>query len=109
MIEDAAARPSVRFLAQKVESIEEPAISPELGLKGDIDMVVSAVTTTLQTHQPNAPSPFGVELKTGHQQKTQNARMAQLSLYILMMKRGTVGNGRLTLPVAPRIVECSYI
>lgn len=29
---------------------------------------------------------MGIELKTGHNQKTQNAHMAQLAMYILMMQ-----------------------
>jgi hypothetical protein len=67
-----------------VESIEEPAISPELGLKGNIDMIVNAVTAN-QGMSPKM-SLFGVELKTGHNQATQGAHMAQLVLYILMLK-----------------------
>lgn len=77
-------RPTVTFLAKAVEGIEEPAISPELGLKGNVDMILNVLTTGLSS--PPRMSLFGVELKTGHMQKTQRAHLAQLLLYILMMQ-----------------------
>jgi hypothetical protein len=91
-------QPSIQFLAKSVEGVEEPCISPELGLKGNIDMIVDAETI----HQGRAGrSLFGVELKTGHSQKTHESHMAQLLLYLLMMqmrygtKQNTVPNGLL--------------
>jgi hypothetical protein len=81
---DQVSKPSIKFLAKAVEAIEDPAISPELGLKGYIDMIFNAVTAT--SSSPPTMSLFGVELKTGHVQSTQMAHMAQLVLYILMMQ-----------------------
>jgi DNA replication factor Dna2 len=75
------------FVVEEVEVVEEPLISPELGLKGNIDMIVKAMISskdpkTLLTRR----ALVGIELKTGHIQKTQNAHLAQLALYILMMQ-----------------------
>jgi hypothetical protein len=36
-----------QFIAKSVEAIEEPIISPELGLKGNVDMLVKAATVSL--------------------------------------------------------------
>ena len=84
---------TVKFLAQQVQAIEEPVISPQLGLKGNIDMIVRA-----SLNDGASITTLGVELKTGHMQKTQNAHMAQLCLYILLLqtqlgKQRRVANG----------------
>jgi len=101
-LESQGAAVSTRFIAKAAEAIEEPVISPELGLKGNVDMLVQALTGTptmdlsssgekqLQT----STALMGIELKTGHNQRPQNAHMAQLALYILMMQSryGTIGS-----------------
>ena len=83
------------FVADSVHSIEEPVISPELALKGFVDAVFEARTETVENEnsksnhlrQPSRNrSLMGLELKTGHNQKTQNAHMAQLALYSLMLQ-----------------------
>jgi len=78
----------MNFTAMAVEAVEEPVISAELGLKGNIDVVVQASTTSTDsqggTEQDAAM--MSVELKTGHLQRTQNAHLAQLSLYTLMLQ-----------------------
>lgn len=78
------------FVAEAVEAVEEPLISPELGLKGNIDMIVRArIGQSSSSHGgtlTTSESMLAVELKTGHNQNTQNAHVAQLALYILMMK-----------------------
>jgi len=84
VLEDQTNKPSIRFLATQVEAIEELAISPELGLKGYIDLILEALSSG--NGQMTLKSLFGVELKTGHYQKTQMAHMAQLALYILVMQ-----------------------
>lgn len=86
---------NIKFLAQKVYSIEEPIISPELALKGNVDAILETLTLELNDkhYMPNPvqnPVPqhslMCLELKTGHNQKTQNAHMAQLALYTLMLQ-----------------------
>ena len=81
---------SIFFVAEEVEAVEETIISPELGLKGNIDMIVKARIgkgdPRFGTPTIAAKSLLGIELKTGHFQQTQNAHLAQLALYILMMK-----------------------
>jgi len=87
-------QPTIKFVATAVEGIEEPVISPELGLKGFVDMVVQAKTSQSMKINPwsqqqpvkSPPILMGVELKTGHNQRTQNAHMAQLALYTLMLR-----------------------
>jgi hypothetical protein len=79
-----SAQPSIHFIAQDVEAIEEQLVSPELGLKGNIDIVLRAKTTNSATSESQV-SLMSVELKTGHHQRTQNAHMAQLSLYTLLL------------------------
>lgn len=84
-------QPSIQFLARSVEAIEDPSISPELGLKGNIDMIVHAETIDQGRIERGL---FGVELKTGHSQKTHESHMAQLLMYLLMMQTryGTQNN-----------------
>lgn len=86
------------FVAKSAEAIEEPIISPELGLKGNIDMLVKAVMSspagsTRSTNQP--PSILGIELKTCHHQQPQNIHITQLALYVVMLQ-GRYGKERLT-------------
>lgn len=73
-----------KFIAKAVEAIEEPIISPELGLKGNVDVIFNALSTKgrLGPHM----SMFAVEMKTGHFQTVQASHMAQLLLYTLMMQ-----------------------
>jgi hypothetical protein len=78
------AQPFVHFVAEDVEAIEEQIVSPELGLKGNIDIVVRAKTTNVNSSNTQV-SFMSLELKTGHHQRTQNAHMAQLSLYTLLL------------------------
>ena len=87
VLEPQGAQPSVRLVANSVEAIEEPVISPQLGLKGNVDMIIRATTAPADTSNAKAlVSLVGIELKTGHNQRTQNAHMAQLALYTLMMQ-----------------------
>jgi hypothetical protein len=87
---------TVRFVANDVDAIEEPVISPELGLKGNVDIVVRATTVTAGPYVSRpSTSLTSVELKTGHNQTTQNAHMAQLALYMLMLQSR---NGSQTSP-----------
>jgi DNA replication ATP-dependent helicase Dna2 len=74
------------FLVESINVVEESVISPELGLKGNIDLIVNAKTGQHGIPNMVSSSLIGVELKTGHNQKTQNAHSAQLALYVLMMK-----------------------
>ena len=95
---------SIKFVADSVDAIEEPVVSPELALKGFVDATLSITAVTLNQQ----PSPLSVveshgpqnfysclELKTGHNQNTQNAHMAQLALYTLMLqvRHGVKKNG----------------
>jgi len=86
-LEGHGAPSAVRFVANAVDAIEEPVISPELGLKGNVDIVVKATTLNSAVHAARpSTSIMSVELKTGHNQRTQNAHMAQLALYMLMLQ-----------------------
>jgi hypothetical protein len=95
-LERHAAPSTLRFVANEVDAIEEPVISPELGLKGNVDMVVRATSVSAGPYVSRpSTSLTSVELKTGHNQRTQNAHMAQLALYMLMLQ---VRNGSETSP-----------
>jgi DNA replication factor Dna2 len=85
------------FVAKSAEAIEEPIISPELGLKGNVDMLVKAVISSSggssmrRNDQPT--SILGIELKTCHHQQPQNIHITQLALYVVMLhgRYGTQG------------------
>ena len=85
---------SIRFVADAVDAIEEPVISPELALKGSVDATLSVTAMTLNgqksQYSVSESGPqnlyMSLELKTGHNQNTQNAHMAQLALYTLMLQ-----------------------
>lgn len=84
---DGQRKPPVQFVATAVEAVEEPAISPELGLKGNIDVVVEASTSSTTLHgTARDVALMSVELKTSHHQATQTDHKAQLSLYTLMLQ-----------------------
>jgi CRISPR/Cas system-associated exonuclease Cas4 (RecB family) len=93
LLEEHGRNPGVRFQATSVEAVEENLVSPELGLKGNVDMVVQA-KISIPHSQSNCGSTasviheslVGIELKTGHSQHTQNAHVAQLALYVLMLQ-----------------------
>lgn len=83
-------QPDMHFLAHSVQATEEAVVCPELGIKGNLDVTVSATTSTL----PNGNIPAGppqtslmsIELKTGHNQNPQSSHMAQLALYTMMLR-----------------------
>lgn len=85
-----------QFIAKSAQAIEEPVISPELGLKGNVDMLVKALTAKLdpQLGKQTSTSIMSVELKTGHNQRPQNVHIAQLALYVVMLqtRHGTAGS-----------------
>jgi hypothetical protein len=72
------------FVANAVDSIEDVIVSPELGLKGNVDMIVRATTVDSQNVPLN--SIMAIELKTNHNQQTHNAHLMQLLLYTLMLR-----------------------
>jgi hypothetical protein len=94
----------IKFVANSVQAIEETVVSPELALKGNIDAIVHATSVTLNEKVPSQTQSHNVgrvqdsvmclELKTGHNQNAQNAHMAQLALYTLMLqvRHGTALN-----------------
>jgi DNA replication factor Dna2 len=89
----------IKFVARSVHAVEEPMISPELGLKGNVDMLVNALTAdgdAKAMFNKTTASIMGVELKTGHNQKTQNAHVAQLALYVMMLQTLHSGKGTST-------------
>lgn len=72
------------FRITDVHSLEEAVVSPELGLKGNVDALVNVVLSSdvsRTTHRL-----MGMELKTGHNQNVSQAHIIQLSLYILMLQ-----------------------
>jgi DNA replication ATP-dependent helicase Dna2 len=82
--------PSKKFVVRSVESIEEALISQELGLKGNLDVTIEAMTQdvpSLTVPNPSVPetSRIAIELKTGSNQNPQNVHMAQLALYTLLL------------------------
>ncbi|KAL7558601.1 hypothetical protein ACA910_001301 [Epithemia clementina (nom. ined.)] len=119
--------PAVRFLVDKVESVEESLVSHELGLIGSADVIVTATTAKDKGNGKYADpstSLVCIELKTGHLQSAQSAHMAQLALYTLMAHtrfgstattaHGSLGTGALlyinneglhAIHVAPHIAE----
>jgi DNA replication factor Dna2 len=101
-LESHGTAPSTKFVARSVHAVEEPMISPELGLKGNVDMLVNALTADGDArticNTPTA-SIMGVELKTGHNQNTQNAHVAQLALYVMMLQ--TLHSGKETITPSP--------
>ncbi|GKZ01089.1 hypothetical protein MPSEU_001060500 [Mayamaea pseudoterrestris] len=77
----------IRCRVLEVEAVEEPVVSPELGLKGNIDMLVKASTESVNiTNSRPDVSTMCVELKTGHIQRTNDAHVAQLVLYMIMRR-----------------------
>ena len=96
-----ACHPDIRLLVRGVHAVEENIVSTPLGLKGSIDAVLETESTILG-HKHGRPSVTSdlcnssgyspqqslmcLELKTGHNQKVQNAHMAQLSLYTFMLQ-----------------------
>jgi hypothetical protein len=88
-------QPDMHFVANSVQATEESIVCPELGLKGYLDVTVSAMTHPLSStvgHQASQSvvqpqtSLASIELKTGHNQNPQNAHMAQLALYTMMLR-----------------------
>ena len=89
-LEGNGVNPDLNFVTRSVEGTEESLVSPEFGLKGNVDVTVKATTQDVPSHfvtNPTGPetSRVGIELKTGHNQNPQNAHMAQLALYTLML------------------------
>ncbi len=86
--------PDIRLLVKGVHSVEESIVSTSLGLKGSIDAVLNAESTTLGHKYSRTPASDSIprqslmclELKTGHNQKVQSVHMAQLSLYTFMLQ-----------------------
>jgi len=72
------------FQITDVHSLEEAAVSPELGLKGNVDALVNVVLSI----DPSSTKRrlMGMELKTGHNQNVNQAHTIQLSLYVLMLQ-----------------------
>lgn len=77
--------PPAFFRASGVEAIEEQINSPEMGIKGNIDLVLKAKTARNAIESPTEGL-VCVELKTGHSQNTDQSHMAQLVFYNLMLK-----------------------
>jgi hypothetical protein len=73
---------SIRF--EQVHMLEESTVSPELGLKGSIDV------TMMASIDQKSPAIVGIEFKTGHKQTAQPSHVAQLNMYTLML-RGKYG------------------
>lgn len=79
---------SVHFFDSRFPAV--PAISKELGLKGNVDCIVEATTKLVSSQfsktDNTETSLMSIELKTGHNQKTQRSHLAQLCLYSLMLQ-----------------------
>ena len=79
----------------EVKGVEEEVTSPELGLKGNVDMLVEAMTSPtpefdkwLASGGPNsakARTLMSVELKTHHNSNPQTKHAAQLTYYTMML------------------------
>ena len=78
-------QPPVFIRARKVHAIEETINSPEMGIKGNIDAVIQTSIAGSLSESPKEAL-VGVELKTGHSQRTDQSHMAQLALYNLMLQ-----------------------
>ena len=90
LLEGSGVHPELHFLANRVHATEESMLSHELGLKGNIDCTIIAITSELKCVRRPQVEPqtnlISIELKTGHNQATQSVHMAQLALYTLMLK-----------------------
>jgi len=95
LLDSPAAPRSTRFSATAVKGVEEEVSSPELGLKGNLDVLVEAMAVPdadfphwLQTNGQNAgnaKSLMSIELKTHHNSKPQSKHFAQLTFYTVML------------------------
>ena len=87
VLESCGTSAPVRCRVEAVDAVEEPVVSPELGLKGNIDMLVKAAIGNVDSNQMQPfSSTMVVELKTGHFQSSQHAHLAQLALYMIMLR-----------------------
>jgi hypothetical protein len=82
--------PPMRFVADRVLGAEETVVSPELGVKGSIDVLVQATTQLLSSgnlqQQNPTKSRMSIELKTGFKQSDNNTHAAQLAFYAVMLR-----------------------
>ncbi len=90
-VRESEARSQVLQVVTKIQRFaNEAVVCPELGMKGNLDVTVSATTSTLPhgniTAGPPQTSLMSIELKTGHNQNPQSAHMAQLALYTMMLR-----------------------
>ena len=78
---------NIKFAAKSVAGVEEPVIAPELGLKGNLDVIVDAdIGRTGPGATGNTENALmGIELKTNHNTNSQVEHMAQLGLYTMML------------------------
>jgi DNA replication factor Dna2 len=98
LLESHASSRPLKFVAKSVHAVEEPIVSAELGFKGYADMLVNALTASADVNhfsERPAASIMGIELKTGHNQNTQHAHVAQLALYVLMLQ-AAYGNAKIS-------------
>ena len=90
LLEGSSVNPELHFLANEVHATEESMLSHELGLKGNVDCTIVATTREVKNVGRSQVEPrtnlISIELKTGHNTATQNAHMAQLALYTLMLR-----------------------
>jgi len=84
-----------KFALTEVKGVEEEVTSPELGLKGNLDVLVEAMQAPnhnfdqwIASGGPNSPKAkrlMSVELKTHHNARPQPRHFAQLTYYTVML------------------------
>lgn len=90
-VEGLGFNPPMRFVADRVLGVEETIVSPELGVKGSVDVLVQATTELLlpgktQPSHCKTTSRMSIELKTGFKQGNNNTHAAQLAFYAVMLR-----------------------
>ena len=86
---------TVKCAITALKGVEEEVTSPELGLKGNVDVLVEAITTPDHdldswlaaggANYPHAKNLMSVELKTHHNSRPQPKHFAQLTYYTIML------------------------
>ena len=79
-------QPGVDFGVTLVKGVEEEVTSPELGLKGNLDVLVEAITRPVNSGSTaNTASLMSIELKTHHKANPQPRHFGQLAYYSAML------------------------
>jgi DNA replication ATP-dependent helicase Dna2 len=82
-LEGIGQQPGLEVSITRIIGVEEEVTSHELGMKGNLDALVEAITGT--SGMPKSKTVLGIELKTNHRTDPQNKHVAQLAFYTIML------------------------